>query len=49
MGFVEDGYDSAPAAYRSMTGDLIDLQALDGHANVVLGDVVRGGACWCSC
>ena len=49
VGFVEDGYDSAPAAYRSMTGDLIDLQALDGHANVVLGDVVRGGACWCSC
>ena len=41
VGFVEDGYDSAPAAYRAMAGDFLDLQALDGHGNVVLGDVVR--------
>ena len=40
-GVVEDGYDSAPAAYRAMAGDFLDLQALDGHGNVVLGDVVR--------
>ena len=25
-----------------MAGDFLDLQALDGHGNVVLGDVVRG-------
>ena len=25
-----------------MAGDFIDLQALDGHGNVVLGDMVRG-------
>ena len=43
LGFVEDGYDSAPAAYRAMAGDFLDLQALDGHGNVVLGDVVGGG------
>ena len=42
MGFVEDGYESAPAAYIAMAGDFLDLQALDGHGNVVLGDVVRG-------
>ena len=40
VGFVENGYDSAPAAYRAMAGDFLDLQALDGHGNVVLGDVV---------
>ena len=40
MGFVEDGYESAPAAYIAMAGDFLDLQALDGHGNVVLGDVV---------
>ena len=43
MGFVEDGYESAPAAYRAMAGDFLDLHALDGHVNVVLSDVVRGG------
>ena len=25
MGFVEDGYDSAPAAYRAMAGNFVDL------------------------
>ena len=43
VGFVEDGYNSAPAAYRAMAGDFLDLQALDGHDNIVLGDVVGGG------
>ena len=43
MGFVDDGYDSAPAPYRAMAGDFLDLQALDGHGNVVLGYVVGGG------
>ena len=43
VGSVEDGYDSVPAAYRAMAGDFLDLQVLDGHGNVVLGDVVRGG------
>ena len=43
MGFIEDDNDSAPAAYRAVAGDFLDLQALDGHGNVVLGDVVRGG------
>ena len=43
MGFVEDDYDSALAAYRAMVGDVLDLQALDEHVNFVLGDVVRRG------
>ena len=43
MGFVEDGYDPCPAAYRAVAGDFLDLQELDGHGNVVLGDVTRGG------
>ena len=37
-----DGYGSAPAAYRAIDGDFLDLQALNWHGNVVLGDVVRG-------
>ena len=41
--FVEDGYDFAAATYTRMVGDFFDLQALDGHGNVVLGDVVRRG------
>ena len=43
MGFVEDGDGSAPAAYGSVAGDFLDLQAFDGDGNVVFGDVVRGG------
>ena len=43
IGFVKDGYDSALAAYIAMAGDFLDLQALDGHGNVVLGDVVGEG------
>ena len=42
VGFVEDGYDSAPAAYRARAGDFLAPQTLDGHGKVVLGDVVRG-------
>ena len=45
MGFVEDGYDSAPAAYGAMAGDFHDLQALDGHGNVAVGGVVRRRLC----
>ena len=45
MGFVDDGYDSAPAAYRAMARNFLDLQALDGHGNFVFGDVVGGGTC----
>ena len=41
VGFVENGYDSAPAAYRAVAGDFLDLQALDGHGNLVLGDEFR--------
>ena len=43
VGFVEDSYDSAPATYGAMAGGFLDLQALDEHGNVVLGDVVGGG------
>ena len=43
MGFVEDSYDSAPAAYRAMASGFLHPQARDGHGNVVLGDVVTGG------
>ena len=43
VGLVEDGDDTAPATYLPVTGDFLDLQALDGHGNVVLGDVVNGG------
>ena len=43
VGFVKDGYDSAPAAYGSMAGYFLGLQVLDGIGNIVLGDVVRGG------
>ena len=43
VGFVKDGYDSALAAYIAMAGDFLDLQALDGHGNVLLGDVVGDG------
>ena len=41
--FVDDRYESAPAAYGAMAGDFFYLQALDGRGNVVLGDVARGG------
>ena len=41
MGFIEDDNDSAPAAYRAVAGDFLDLQALDGHGNLVLGDEFR--------
>ena len=30
VGFVKDGYDSAPAAYGSMAGYFLGLQVLDG-------------------
>ena len=43
MGFVEDGDDAAQAARRAMAGDFFDLEALDGHGKVVLGDVIGEG------
>ena len=43
VGFVEDGDDAAQAARRAMAGDFFDLEALDGHGKVVLGDVIGEG------
>lgn len=44
MRFVEKGDDTASASYsyRPLAGNLVDLQTLDGHGNVVFG-VVEGG------
>ena len=41
--FVENGDGSAPASDGSVARDLVDLQTLDGHGDVVCGDVRRGG------
>ena len=48
MCFVENGNDSAPASDGSVTENLVDLQTLKGHGNVVGGDV-EGGSRWCGC
>ena len=40
---VENGNDSAPASYSPVTGNRLDLQTLNGRANVVGDDVERGG------
>ena len=47
--FVENGDGSAPASYGQVAGNLVDLQTLGGHGDVVCGDVEGGGGCWCSC
>lgn len=31
----------APVVYRPVVGEFREFQALDGHGNIVLGDVVR--------
>ena len=41
--FVENGDGSTPASYGPVARDLVDLQTLDGHGDVVCGDVKRGG------
>ena len=40
--FVENGDGSAPASYGLVAGNLVDLQTLDGHGDVVGGDVEGG-------
>ena len=41
--FVENGGGSAPASYGPVARDLVDVQTLDGHGDVVCGDVKGGG------
>ena len=41
--FVENGDGSAPASYGSVAGNPVDLQTLDGHGDVVCGEVEGGG------
>ena len=41
--FVENGDGSAPASNGPVAGDIVDLQTLDGHGDVVCGDVEGGG------
>ena len=46
--FVENGDGSAPASYGPVAGNLVDLQTLqtlDGHGDVVCGDVEGWGFC----
>ena len=43
MCFVETIDGSAPAPYGPVAKDHVDLQTLDGHADVVCGDVKGGG------
>ena len=42
-GFVENGDGSTPASYRPLARNLVDLKTLDGHGDVVCGDVKGGG------
>ena len=41
--FVENDDGSAPAAYKPMTGNLVNLQTLEGHGAVICGDVEGRG------
>ena len=43
MCFVENDDGSAPAAYKPMTGNLVNLQTLEGHGAVICGDVEGRG------
>ena len=43
MCFVTNGDGSAPASYGPVAGNLVDLQTLDRHRDVVCGDVEGGG------
>ena len=43
MCFVTNGAGSAPASYGPVAGNLVDLQTLDRHRDVVCGDVEGGG------
>ena len=40
--FVENSDSSAPASYEPVARDLVDLHTLDGHGDVVCGDVKEG-------
>ena len=40
---VENGDDEALASYGAVAGNLVNLQTLDGHGDVVCGDVEGGG------
>ena len=40
---VENGDVSAPASYRTVARNLVDFQTLDGHGDVLFGDVNGGG------
>ena len=40
---AENGDGSAPASDGPVARDLVDLQTLDGHGDVVCGDVKGGG------
>ena len=41
--FVGNGHRFAPASCGPVAGNLIELQTLDGHGDVVCGDVEGGG------
>ena len=43
MCFIDNGDDSAPPSYGPEAGNLVNLQTLDGHGDVVCGDVEGGG------
>ena len=43
MCFVENGDGSAPTSYGPVARDLVHLHTLDGHGDVVCGDVKGGG------
>ena len=42
--FVENSDDSAPASYKPVAGNIVDLQTLSGHGNVVGSDVEGWGS-----
>ena len=41
--FLAGGDESTPASYGPVAGNLVDLQTLDGHGDVVFGNVDGGG------
>ena len=43
VSFVENGDGSVSASYGPVAGNLVDLQTLDGHGDVVCEDVEGGG------
>ena len=45
MCLVGNGDVSAPASYGPVAANLVNLQTLDGHGDVVCGDVEAGRGC----